>query len=277
MVSYYLGSGRFRITGRFGENRGDHIHQGVDFAAPIGTPIQSLIGGTVVRKGYQAGGAGYYVVIRGADGTETKYFHMKGASPLKVGEKVAPGSIIGFVGNTGHSTGSHLHLEVWQNGKAIDPLGYLKGLSSGRYQPMPGMFQIRGLALSQAPRLIQEYISLANQQYKVKPQLIAAVIKAESGFNYNAKSPAGAYGLMQLMPGFGSGRLDPKQNVMMGTKFLRDLLLKYNDVRLALAAYNWGPGNVDKALKRYGRDWSTLLPHLPRETQKYVDRVLSYL
>jgi soluble lytic murein transglycosylase-like protein len=111
-------------------------------------------------------------------------------------------------------------------------------------------------------------ISKASRRYGVDVGLIKAVIKAESNFNPNAVSHAGARGLMQLMPGTArslgvSDSFDPEQNVMGGTKFLRDLLDRYNgDIDSALAAYNWGPGNVDK---RSGR--------MPAETRSYLVRV----
>ncbi|MEI6305601.1 MAG: lytic transglycosylase domain-containing protein [Deltaproteobacteria bacterium] len=111
-------------------------------------------------------------------------------------------------------------------------------------------------------------ISKASRRYGVDVSLIKAVIKAESNFNPNAVSHAGARGLMQLMPGTArslgvSDSFDPEQNVMGGTKFLRDLLDRYNgDLDSAIAAYNWGPGNVDK---RSGR--------MPAETRGYLARV----
>jgi len=111
-------------------------------------------------------------------------------------------------------------------------------------------------------------IAKASRRYGVDVGLIKAVIKAESNFNPNAVSHAGARGLMQLMPGTArtlgvSDSFDAEQNVMGGTKFLRDLLDRYNgNVDSALAAYNWGPGNVDKRPDR-----------MPAETRSYLARV----
>lgn len=111
-------------------------------------------------------------------------------------------------------------------------------------------------------------ISRASRKYGVDVGLIKAVIKAESDFNPQAVSHSGARGLMQLMPATArslgvNDSFDPEQNVMGGTRFLKDMLQRYDgNVDSALAAYNWGPGNVDKRSD-----------HLPRETRDYLVRV----
>ncbi len=121
---------------------------------------------------------------------------------------------------------------------------------------------------TQDTQWLDPIIAKASRRYGVDAGLIKAVIKAESNFNPTAVSRAGARGLMQLMPGtarsLGVGdSFDPEQNVMGGTRFLRDLMDRYNgDVDSALAAYNWGPGNVDKRPDR-----------MPAETRSYLARV----
>ncbi len=111
----------------------------------------------------------------------------------------------------------------------------------------------------------------AASTYKVSPELIKAIVLVESGMNSKATSPAGAQGLMQLMPatarGLGVDRpYDPDQNIFGGTRYIRKMLDRFSDRRLALAAYNAGPGNV----RKYGG-----IPPF-RETEYYVEKVLKY-
>jgi soluble lytic murein transglycosylase-like protein len=118
----------------------------------------------------------------------------------------------------------------------------------------------------------QELVTLAAVHAGLPPAIVHSVAKAESGYHANAVSPKGAIGLMQLMPGTAAelnvDPHDPAQNAEAGARYLRDLLLKYeNDphqVSKAVAAYNAGPGAVDK--------YHGIPPY--RETVQYVNRVL---
>ena len=100
----------------------DRLHQGVDFAAPTGTPIMAAGTGFIEKIGMN-GGAGNYIKIKHVNGYKTAYGHMnKFAAGLKKGSKVTQGQTIGFVGSTGMSTGPHLHYEVIFNNKKINPM-----------------------------------------------------------------------------------------------------------------------------------------------------------
>ncbi|RWP37407.1 MAG: M23 family metallopeptidase [Mesorhizobium sp.] len=106
------------------------IHKGVDWAAPLGTPIAAAFDGEIVFQG-DGSGYGNLVKISHGNGSETRYAHMqKFADKGGVGAKVKAGDIIGYIGTTGLSTGPHLHFELYRNGQAIDPLGTVTAVAT---------------------------------------------------------------------------------------------------------------------------------------------------
>lgn len=125
-----------------------------------------------------------------------------------------------------------------------------------------------------SPKMTQ-YMALIKQaatKHNLPPELIAGVIWQESRANPNAVSHCGAQGLMQLMPETAArlgvtNSFDPSQNIEGGAKYLRQMLDRFGKLDLAIAAYNAGPGNIEK----YGRN----IPPF-KETQEYVPRVLEY-
>ena len=120
------------------------------------------------------------------------------------------------------------------------------------------------------PADIEKHILAAARKNGIDPNLVRAVVQAESNFDPGATSHVGAMGLMQLMPGTAkdlgvSNPYDARQNVMGGAKYLKQLIDRYGgNVSKALAAYNWGMGNVE----RKG------LVKMPSETRTYIQRVM---
>ncbi len=141
---------------------------------------------------------------------------------------------------------------------------------------VPGIASGAAVGAINAPAMvpsaqIDQLVNTNASQWNVDPALVKAIIANESGFNANATSNVGAQGLMQLMPGTAAGlgvtnAYDPAQNVYGGTRYIKGLLDRFNgDVRKAVAAYNAGPGAVEK----YGGT----PPYA--ETQNYVQNVLA--
>lgn len=97
------------------------LHAGLDFTAPIGTPIYAAADGVIKDAGFNTGGYGNRVVVNHGFGYETLYAHMVRIK-ARVGTRVKRGEVIGYVGSTGKSTGPHLHYEVHKNGTQLDPI-----------------------------------------------------------------------------------------------------------------------------------------------------------
>jgi len=110
------------VVSGFGMRWG-RMHEGIDIAAGMGTPVHAAAAGTVIHAGW-LGGYGNLVVLDHGDGLATAYAHAS-ALLVVVGQSVSQGETVSLVGSTGHSTGPHLHFEVRVNGVAVDPLLYL--------------------------------------------------------------------------------------------------------------------------------------------------------
>ena len=117
----------FRYTSGFGRRWG-RAHEGIDMAAPVGTPIHATGDGVVTFAGRQ-GAYGNLIKIEHELGVETRYGHLSRIR-VKVGQRVSQGDLIGAMGNTGRSTGPHLHYEVRMKGRAVDPMSFIKAASN---------------------------------------------------------------------------------------------------------------------------------------------------
>ncbi|MBX6753880.1 MAG: peptidoglycan DD-metalloendopeptidase family protein [Thermorudis peleae] len=255
-----------QITSTFGPRNllpGEQVHTGIDLAVPVGTPVQATADGVVSAVG-PAGGYGLRVEIRHPDGTTTLYAHLQ-AALVQPGQVVHKGDVIAQSGNSGASTGPHVHYEIRRNGQPIDPLPYLQAT------PAPTTTSVTATSARLAATPYANLIAQSAQRYGLDPALLAAVIQVESGFSPLAVSSAGAKGLMQLMDSTAAALgvtdpFDPAQNIDGGARLLQSLLARYQgNLALALAAYNAGPAAVDAAGG---------VPNIA-ETQAYVARVLA--
>lgn len=139
----------------------------------------------------------------------------------------------------------------------------------------------------EAVKVGKQNVSIPTGEKYAPPSLVKAVIQVESAGKPKAVSGKGAAGLMQLMPATAkelgvADRFDPEQNIEGGSRYLQQMLDKYGKTDIALAAYNWGPGNVDKAIKKVKAEgkrvtWANIMQavKVPQETRLYVDKVLS--
>ncbi len=126
---------------------------------------------------------------------------------------------------------------------------------------------------------IEELIRSTAARFGVDTNLALSVARAESNFNQSAISPAGAIGVFQLMPptaaDLGVNPYNLVENIEGGVRYLSQMLRQFGgDVSKALAAYNWGPGNLGRAISRYGENY---LAHAPAETRAYVPKILGFV
>lgn len=219
------------------------FHDGVDLAAPAGTPIVAAASGTVTFAGIDSTVSGNSTIVIDHDGSsagyETVYLHWEKAF-VKTGDHVNAGQVIAAVGSVGYSTGPHLHFSVRiaATNQTIDPLAWLAG-----------SVQLATASTSVAPAFAgvmqwQSLIVEAAAKYQVPAGLIAAIMSVESGGNPNAVSPAGAIGLMQIMPeqltrlGVPQDKwADPASNIDAGTRYLAETLSNGGTLQQAAARY----------------------------------------
>jgi murein DD-endopeptidase MepM/ murein hydrolase activator NlpD len=219
------------------------FHDGVDIAAPLGTPILAAASGTVTFAGIdttESGNSKIIVQLDGANaGFENVYMHWE-TSYVKVGDHVSAGQVIAAVGSVGYSTGPHLHFAVLSTAtnQTLDPLSWLQGA----IQINIGGAQAEGAYIN--VMRWQALIDSAAKANNVPAALIAAIMAVESSGNPNAISPAGAQGLMQIMPSeltrLGVPQeswLDPEANINAGARYLAESLSSGASIEDAAARY----------------------------------------
>jgi hypothetical protein len=261
-----------------------HFHDGLDLAAPLGTPVRAAAAGVVAAAGRQSDGA-VVVRIRHADGSQTSYGHLQPDTAVQEGDRVRAGEAIGAIGLTGNTTGPHLHFELTLDGQALDPAAWIE---SGRLPGAGAGVAVAGDPGASAPGdvtptdlaafdAVADEIPYASQirgaavAAGVEPLLLASLVRAESGFRADAVSPAGALGLGQLMPAnvrsLGvADPFDPAQNLRAAARYFANNLHLYGRTDVALAAYQAGKGSVARAGG---------IPASPT-THRYIDRILGF-
>lgn len=241
-----------------------HFHDGIDFAAPLGRTVRAAADGRVTFAGTYPDGAVVVRILHGG-GSETEYGHLKAGLALSVGDHVRAGDAIGRVGLTGNTTGPHLHFELRDGGRPIDPQPWLR---AGRLPEAPVSTAARVdssvVPVASGVTALTRFDAVAGDipfaaeirtgaiKAGIDPLLLASLVRAESGFRPRAVSRAGALGLTQLMPDTARSMhvkdpFDPATNVAAGARYLAHNLELYGRVDLALAAYQAGKGAVRAA------------------------------
>lgn len=184
VADYYLNN--FRQTSQFGsqESFRKSPHKGLDLSdGKSGSVIKALQSGKVITATYSKS-AGNWVVVQQDDGSVAKYMHMLKTPEVKAGQRVAAGQRIGQVGNTGDSKGAHLHLQIEQNGKPIDPKQYLEGLKTG--QSVAEQLQSLDQAVSELNQLNGDVLAVNEEIRAMQREIVDAQIASYEYSKQNA-------------------------------------------------------------------------------------------
>ena len=246
----------------------------------LGVPY--VWGGTDLAKGVDCSGLLQSLYAKfGIDLPRVSADQARAGQPVASMAEARPGDLVGWDNSSRNSGADHIGIYIG-NGQMIEaprpggvvqiapvstPPDYIRRVIP---DGVAGVGAVGGTSRVPAGTPYADLFSDAGQTYGVDPALLAAVARQESGFDPAAVSPAGAQGLMQLMPATAQGlgvadSFNPSQAVDGAARLLRDLISRFGQVDLALAAYNAGPG----AVLRYGG-----IPPYP-ETQNYVRSVMS--
>jgi len=236
--------GNFVRTSGFGPRWGTN-HNGVDYAAPIGTPIPSQTGGRVIFSGFGMPGSGYggygqTVHIDGGNGLSYLYGH-NSKNMVSTGQTVSKGQIIGLVGSTGQSTGPHVHFEVRRNGQAVNPDNFGGFSGGGAGAPSGNLKSWIVAGMNRAGVLGSNWMNglgwIAQKESSGNPRAVGAMT-----------STGTAKGLMQLKDMNMSGNpFDPVNNIVNGIRYIKQ---RYGTIEGALAFWrknNWYKNGTNNA------------------------------
>lgn len=255
-------------------------HNGTDIAAPTGTDIRAIAAGEVMFAGQDAGYGNYVRIYHPAHRFHSFYAHNRD-NLVQAGQRVEQGQVIARIGSTGNSTGPHLHLEIRLGSRDAYSQGTF-GHTRGRVDPET-VFAVLAACGAQAGAQVRPHSRIAvilmdaAREFDVDPFLLLSLAWAESSFNPQAKSAAGAQGLTQIMPETwrewahkvgASDPFDPRDNARVGAVYWQWILYQIGEERRALWAYVWGIGNVLKS----GRPGNA--PRPPAEVLEYANKIL---
>jgi hypothetical protein len=239
--------------------RWGRIHQGVDYATKIGTPVSAIQPGKVVSAGWNSGGYGNVVEIEHTGGTRSFYAHLNQVSVAN-GQQITPGTVIGNVGSTGNSTGPHVHFEIRQGGRAIQ----IPSNEGDKYFRFGGNIKLKEVEGPKGKMTIEELLELAKRAgFKGKDaEVAAAVAMAESSGiptnhndNYKRGGKDDSYGLWQINM---LGDMGPDRRRKFGISKNEQL---FNPLVNARAAYLLSGGSNFGAWTVYRK--GLYLKHLP--------------
>lgn len=236
-------------------------HRGVDLGMPPGTPLYAAADG-IAHTGVQDHGAGHFIALDHGGAVGTKYMHLSRVA-VHEGAAVQRGDLIGYSGNTGRSTGPHLHFEVWRDGQAVDPqrdplthLGVAAGSGHHEQNAQAAASAPREEAVV-APAPLRGVFAAAEARHGLPTGLLTAIAWVESHFNPTAVSDAGAQGIFQITPATAAdyavcNPFDPREAAEGAAKKLASDHAKFGSWNHAVMAYNAGTGRLENSLAGQG-------------------------
>jgi murein DD-endopeptidase MepM/ murein hydrolase activator NlpD len=242
--------GAYRATGKFGDDRGTHRHGGIDWAMPVGTPVRAGASG-VARVKKDPNGYGTYVDLKMDDGTTLRMAHLSGAE-VEDGQRVNKGDVIARSGNTGRSTGPHLHYEViGPDGAKRDPVEWHQGrptatpASGGRKTKTQALEELYAMDLPRRTeqlaeeRITRRYAAQDAAETEAKEELVSAAyaeIDTNGALSNATQSRLVAAGLGAQLPGLRSFARSTQERASGGDLSDEASLDTYAAVREAIVA-----------------------------------------